>query len=116
MAHNELDRHEVSSFVRDLILATREGRTKWSASDTAEFFYLETAGGTVNIRSEGEGEHPIVFRIYDDQGRQMYEMRTEVAPFYGREEGELAQLFAAARSSVFDVQGTLRNIRESLDL
>jgi hypothetical protein len=117
MASGDLEQHEVFALISDLIRATDAGELQWKPSEsTADFFYLETPGGTVNVQSEGGQGHPFIFRIFDGEDRQLYENKTEVAPFYSPEEEMVARLFAAAKASAYDVRGTVRRIRQSLGL
>lgn len=117
MMSSDLSRQEIYAFVDDLIAATNSGAARWQeSSDSSDFFFLETRGGTVNVESMAAGGHPFVFRIFDDTGRKMYELHTEIAPFYSPEEERLAELYAAARNSVYDVSGTVLKIRRALGL
>ena len=117
MAPNDYNQREVIDLVEDLITATEKGDAQWELlCEPEELFGLSTPGGIVTIHSAGHREHPFVLRLFDANERKLYEMATEVAPFYNSPEALLERLFQAARNSVFDVGGTIRQIRGSLGI
>jgi hypothetical protein len=117
MAIDELNQREVSSLVQDLIAATTSGQVDWEQMDEhGELFVMRSSGGLVSIGSMNGRDHPFFLRIFDADERKIYELLTEVAPFYGGLEAQVAELFVAARDSVYDVRGTIESIRDSLGI
>ena len=113
----DFNQREILDLVRDLIRTTEQGGAQWGTIDGIdEAFALNTPGGLVAVRSLGGRDHPFLFQLYDGSERKLFEMQTEKASFYHASETLIAELFWAARNSVFDVSGTIRNIRDSLGL
>ena len=109
------EQREILVFMADLIRATEAGAVRWEQAGP-EAFYVDTGDGIVRVESLGENDHPFVMQIWDEDDRLMYEMRTELAPFYNEPEAMAAALFSAARKSVFDIEGTIQKIRRSLGI
>ena len=117
MAFEDISQKDVIDLVEDLARATEAGTLTWNLfSDAEERFGLETPGGSVTIESRNNREHPFVLRLFDRTDKKIFEMQTEVAPFYNTPEMQLERLFGVARNSVFDVGGTIAQIRQSLDI
>jgi len=117
MAIDELNQREVASLVQDLIAATDSGQVSWEQMDEdGELFAMGSPGGLVSVGSMNGREHPFFLRIFDVDERKIYEMVTEVAPFYSGLEAQVAELFMSARNSVYDVRGTIERIRGSLGI
>jgi selenocysteine lyase/cysteine desulfurase len=117
MAAEEFNQSEIMRLVRDLVPATKSGVARWSIiRQDPETFALDTPAGSLTVHSAAGREHPYVLRLYDSEERKLFEMKTEVAPFYNASEAQLEDLFNAARDSVFDVSGTVERIRDSLGI
>lgn len=117
MPMHEEDRLEVFGFVRDLIQATNRGVLTWTGNQDGTAFSLETPNGTVYIASlGGSNGHPYVVTVVDPSGREVFEYRTELGDWYNEDEDLIARLFTAAHRSLFDVSGTIKRMRRSLDL
>jgi hypothetical protein len=109
------EQREILAFIADLIRATEAGEVQWEQAGP-EAFHVATPGGIVRIESLSDQDHPFVVQIYDAEERLIYEMRTELAPFYNEPEMLTSTLFHAARGSLFDVGGTIQRIRHSLGM
>jgi len=109
------EEREIFGFLGDLVKATAAGEVNWEQTGP-ETFEVDTSSGGIRVQSLSEQDHPFVVQIFDEEGRLIYELRTEVAPFYNEPEVLAASLFAAARSSIYDVGGTIQRIRHNLGL
>ena len=117
MAFEDPSEGEIISFVRDLIRATTANEVRWVQEDEdGRLFYISSGGGIVYVGNVGNEDHPFFLQIFDTDERKLYELRTEVAPFYSELEMLISQLFKAARGSIYDVRGTIKGIRDSLGI
>lgn len=110
---------EIQEFVKRLILGTRKGQAKWTASTDA-WFDLEADGTSVVIRSDSEEEnhldHPYTLMVTNAKGMTLVRVSTLVGEIYADWEAELAELFKVARNQALGIQDALQGLTSKLQL